>query len=98
MILGDARFGFPCCSCTRDNDSKLLSCIGSARFERRVSESPQYRRAAISLLQRKMRAPVPGHINAAAESDSVNALHVLEQLDQSAGAAVLADVVQADRQ
>jgi hypothetical protein len=36
-----------------------------------------------------MRAPVPDHINVAAEPGSVAALHALEQLDQSAGVAVL---------
>lgn len=39
-MLDDARFGFLCCSCTRDNDSKLLSDLGNAHFERRASESP----------------------------------------------------------
>lgn len=40
MILDDARFGFLCCSCASDNDSKLLSYLGNTHFERRASESP----------------------------------------------------------
>lgn len=88
MILGDARFAFLCCSCTRDDDSKLLSDLGCP-FRASHFGKPVMSVWGDLTLSTQNACAGAGHINAAAEPGSVAALHALEQLDQSAGVAVL---------